>query len=106
MAGRATAALLEVILGEKLTQKRIYGDNVATIAFSSNGLGSWRTPHLRIRAASLRWALEDGGWALTQAAGCRRHDKSVERPGLRALQGRPGHAGGVEVGEKSHFGPE
>ena len=69
MAGRATAALLEVILGEQLTQKRIYGDNVAAIALASNGSGSWRTRHLRIRAASLRWALEDGGWSLTHLSG-------------------------------------
>ena len=69
VAGRATAALLEVILGEQLTQKRIYGDNVAAIALASNGSGSWRTRHLRIRAASLRWALEDGGWALTHLSG-------------------------------------
>ena len=69
MAGRATAALLEVILGEQLTQKRIYGDNVAAIALASNASGSWRTRHLRIRAASLRWALEDGGWSLTHLSG-------------------------------------
>ena len=48
VAGRATAALLEVILGEQLTQKRIYGDNVAAIAPSDKssliamGLGGWR----------------------------------------------------------------
>ena len=59
VAGRATAALLEVILGE-LTHKRIYGDNVAAIALASNGSGSWRTRHLRIRAASLRWAWRRG----------------------------------------------
>ena len=69
VAGRATAVLLEVILGEQLTQKRIYGDNVAAIALASNGSGSWRTRHLRIRAASLRWALEDGGWSLTHLSG-------------------------------------
>ena len=69
VAGRATAALPEVILGEQLTQKRIYGDNVAAIALASNGSGSWRTRHLRIRAASLRWALEDGGWSLTHLSG-------------------------------------
>ena len=44
-------SLLEVILGEQLTQKRIYGDNVAAIALACNGSGSWRTRHLRIRAA-------------------------------------------------------
>ena len=63
VAGRATACFVEAILGEQLTQKRIYGDNVAAIALASNGSG--RTRHLRIRAASLRWALEDGGCSRT-----------------------------------------
>ena len=60
--GRALVALAEVVTGEKVCQKRMYGDIMAAISLASNGAGNWRKRHLRIRASVLRWALEGGEW--------------------------------------------
>ena len=67
--GRALVSLTEVVTGEKVEYKRMYGDNMAAISLASNGAGNWRTRHLRIRASALRWALEEGEWVLEHMPG-------------------------------------
>ena len=50
--------------------KRLWGDNAAAIALATGeGEGSWRTRHLRIRAAILRSALQQNEWHLGHLAG-------------------------------------
>ena len=54
--------------------------------------------------AGRRWVVTHA--PVGEAVGCRRHDEVAEWPGLRAIQGRPGHAGREEDGEKSRGEPE
>ena len=72
VGGRATVALVAAIRNEdeqKLT-KRLWGDNAAAITLASGeGQGSWRTRHLRIRAAILKAALTSEEWQLGHLSG-------------------------------------
>lgn len=48
----------------------LYGDNQAAISMTTgSGGSSWRTRHLRIRAASLRQCLEQDDWTLRHLKG-------------------------------------
>eukprot|EP00435_Cladocopium_sp_Y103_P007278 s1855_g2.t1 len=64
LVGRATEALLCAMWGEPLNNtnaftRTLYGDNMAAIGLASgNTCASWRTRHLRIRAAILKEALD------------------------------------------------
>lgn len=72
VGGRATAALVAAILDipEEELIKRLWGDNAAAIALATGeGQGSWRTRHLRIRAAILRSALRQNEWQLGHLTG-------------------------------------
>ena len=80
LIGRATEALLCEIWGEPLNtnsfSRAIYGDNMAAIGLANGKTwASWRTRHLRIRAAILREALEEtntapgGVWRLMHLKG-------------------------------------
>ena len=44
-------------------------DNTAAIALASSATGAWRTRHLKVRAAHLRWKLEAGSWDLKYEPG-------------------------------------
>ena len=44
-------------------------DNTAAIALGSSATGAWRTRHLKVRAAHLRWKLEAGSWELQYEPG-------------------------------------
>ena len=72
VGGRATAALVAAIRDEKEEglKKKLWGDNSAAISLATGeGQGSWRTRHLRIRAAILRSALQQGEWQLGHLSG-------------------------------------
>eukprot|EP00435_Cladocopium_sp_Y103_P036201 s2986_g9.t1 len=72
VGGRATASLVAAVRAEKEEDliKRLWGDNAASIALATGeGQGSWRTRHLRIRAAILRNALQQNEWHLGHLKG-------------------------------------
>ena len=72
VGGRATAALVASIRDESPDKlvKRLWGDNAAAISLAKgDGQGSWRTRHLRIRAAILRSALHQEEWELGHLKG-------------------------------------
>eukprot|EP00435_Cladocopium_sp_Y103_P059403 s85_g21.t1 len=65
--GRATSALVAAVRDEPESGlvKHLWGDNAAAITLATGeGQGSWRTRHLRIRAAILRAALRSEDWHL------------------------------------------
>ena len=105
--GRALVSLAEVVTGEKVEHKRMYGDNMAAISLVSNGAGNWRTRHLRIRASALRWALEEGEWVLEHMPGV----QLVADGFTKLLLGQAFNGFLVELGEgqwakKSHWAAE
>ena len=67
-SGKAAAVLVSEIVPEAL-EKRLYGDNSASIAIVGGPPTSWRTRHLRLRAASLREKLEEGEWSIHHLPG-------------------------------------
>eukprot|EP00435_Cladocopium_sp_Y103_P041983 s1227_g11.t1 len=72
VGGRATASLVAAIRDESEEKliKRLWGDNAAAISLATGeGQGSWRTRHLRIRAAILRSALHQNEWHLGHLKG-------------------------------------
>ena len=72
VGGLATASLVAALRDEdeEMLKKRIWGDNSAAISLATgSGQGSWRTRHLRIRAAILKSALSRGEWELNHLSG-------------------------------------
>ena len=74
LCGQSVQGLLEEMLELKGSDKNLeiimYGDNSASIGMVSGSTGaSWRTRHLRIRAACLRQSLEAKGWLLRHLRG-------------------------------------
>ena len=62
--GDAVAALVGEILGAE-PEVHLLGDNLACIAIVAGPPTSWRSRHLRLRAAALREKLESGHWTLS-----------------------------------------
>ena len=74
LCGQSVQSLLEVMLelddNRKNLEVIMYGDNSASIGMvSGSSSASWRTRHLRIRAACLRQSLEAKGWLLRHLRG-------------------------------------
>ena len=72
IGGRAMTSLIAALRceDEDKLEKRLWGDNSAAISLATReGQGSWRTRHLRIRAAILRSALQRGEWELGHLSG-------------------------------------
>ena len=66
--GDAVAALVSEILGLE-PEVHLLGDNLACIAIVAGPPTSWRSRHLRLRAAALREKLESGHWTLSHLPG-------------------------------------
>lgn len=74
LCGQSIQSLLEVMLElgpqESPLEVIMYGDNSASISMVTGNSGSsWRTCHLRIRAAGVRQHLEARGWVLRHLRG-------------------------------------
>ena len=66
--GDAVAALISELLGFE-PDVQLLGDNLACISIISGPPTSWRSRHLRLRAAALRERLENGSWTLVHLPG-------------------------------------
>ena len=65
--GDSVSCLVEEMAGNMT--KVLKCDNTAAIALGSSATGAWRTRHLKVRAAHLRWKLEAGSWDLKYEPG-------------------------------------
>ena len=65
---RSTGALVEAVLERKVNM-RMHSDSTAAIAIAAGTTSSWRTRHLRIRAAGLTEALRSREVSLRHVAG-------------------------------------
>lgn len=68
VSARSAGSLVEAVLGEKIAL-RLHSDSTAAIAFAAGTTSSWRTRHLRIRAAGLTEALKSREVSLEHVAG-------------------------------------
>ena len=68
LAGEATSALLEMFHFK--VGKRLYGDSKSGLSLLNQETGSWRTRHLRLRAAKLREELQEERWKSAHMDGC------------------------------------
>ena len=68
VAGRSTAALVEAMTGEK-ARVALHSDSTAAIAIATGTTSSWRTGHLRIRAAGLTEAIKEKEITLDHVSG-------------------------------------
>ena len=66
--GDAVAALISELLGFE-PEVQLLGDNLACISIISGPPTSWRSRHLRLRAAALRERLESGSWTIAHLPG-------------------------------------
>ena len=66
--GDAVAALISELLGFE-PEVQLLGDNLACISIISGPPTSWRSRHLRLRAAALRERLESGSWTIVHLPG-------------------------------------
>ena len=66
--GDAVASLISEILGVD-PEVQLLGDNQACVAIVSGPPTSWRSRHLRLRAAALRERLDSGQWTLVHLPG-------------------------------------
>ena len=82
-AGESTGALSEILGYE--TEKQLLGDNKAALVLCTGETGPWRTRHLRLRAAKLREAVQEGGgWKASHLRG----DQLVADGLTKSLQGQ------------------
>ena len=49
--------------------KSLKCDNTAAVSIASCATGAWRTRHLKVRAAHLKWRLQSGQWELKYQPG-------------------------------------
>ena len=68
IAGRSTAALVEAVVG-KAAKVGLHSDSTAAIAIATGTTSSWRTRHLRIRAAGLTEAIKEKEITLDHVSG-------------------------------------
>ena len=64
--------------------RQLLTDSSSAIAIASEGSGSWRTRHLRVRAYNLRWRLDDQSWTIHHVPGVR----MLADLGTKALSGK------------------
>ena len=64
--------------------RQLLTDSSSAMAIASEGSGSWRTRHLRVRAFNLRWRLEDQSWSTHHVPGIR----MLADVGTKALSGK------------------
>ena len=69
-AGESVASLMEE-LGVSKVRRHLFGDNRGALTLATSEVGSWRTRHLRLRAAKMRESLlaEDTPWEARHMAG-------------------------------------
>ena len=65
--GHSVSCLVEEMAGNM--PKVLKCDHTAAIALGSSATGAWRTRHLKVRTAHLRWKLEAGSWDLNYEPG-------------------------------------
>ena len=67
-SGEAVSALVGEIL-DSTPERRLLGDNAASISIAAGPPTAWRTRHLRLRASALRERLECGEWTVQHLVG-------------------------------------
>ena len=65
--GDSLACLVEEVEGK--IQKTLKCDNAAAVSLSTAKGGAWRTRHLRVRAAHLRWRIDSDEWKMEHQYG-------------------------------------
>ena len=87
--GDSVDVLIQEISGE-VGGKKILVDNMAAVNLLTEPAGSWRTRHLRLRAAHLRWRLGRLDWLVEQVPGAEQiahvGTKVMTSPKLEAMK--------------------
>ena len=65
--GECVSCIFEEIAGQQ--HRALYCDNTAAISLATQRGGSWRTRHLKVRAAHLKWKLDTVQWHLDHCIG-------------------------------------
>ena len=65
--GESVGCIFEEILGKQ--HRLLYCDNTAAISLATQKGGNWRTRHLKVRAAHLRWKTEQNHWKVEHRPG-------------------------------------
>ena len=65
--GESVGCIFEEILGKQ--RRLLFCDNTAAISLATVKGGNWRTRHLKVRAAHLRWKTENGHWRIEHRPG-------------------------------------
>ena len=79
--GESVGCLVEEIADYQ--EKTLFCDNTAAVALATSKGGSWRTRHLKVRAAHLRYKTETEEWKVRHLAGL----DMVADIGTKALRG-------------------
>ena len=65
--GESVGCIFEEVLGRQ--HRMLFCDNTAAISLATQKGGNWRTRHLKVRAAHLRWKTENGHWKVQHRPG-------------------------------------
>ena len=65
--GECVSCIFHKIAGQQ--HRALYCDNTAAISLATQRGGSWRTRHLKVRAAHLKWKLDTVQWHLDHCIG-------------------------------------